>query len=467
METFKITTDETLRETIQHGNNRYPFAYYPDNIWKFDFHRIDWHWHHELEFLYTAEGTALCLIGTSKIELHKGCGIFINSGVLHRFEAQSSTFTPNIVFSPTLLAPENSLIYEKYILPVISSSVPYQVFSPSNTFGKQVLQLLSQICTIQETKPDNELCTIQLLFQLWNILQKNMDWTSDSNSIHRLNHKQARLQAMMQYIHDHYMEEITLETIAASASISKSGALHIFQTGIHCSPVAYLIQYRLAQAAEQLYITQKSVSSIAEETGFTSSGYFCRKFRQCLTIKRSIRYDGTKHKNVIGTTKRKKVRIVDFGDTLTEILKAARREQLKSRMQYGELYHRNYYKEVHVKNRVYYEYYHLDGTQEVPADYKEISFVCLRPDGSLELPSTLGIACRSVSKKLEGFEDFHFHQLRHTYTSNLLSNGAAPKDVQELLGHSDVSTTMNIYAHSTRKAKRDSARLLDKVASNA
>ena len=27
---------------------------------------------------------------------------------------------------------------------------------------------------------------------------------------------------------------------------------------------------------------------------------------------------------------------------------------------------------------------------------------------------------------------------------------AAPKDVQELLGHSDVSTTMNVYAHSTR-----------------
>ena len=39
---------------------------------------------------------------------------------------------------------------------------------------------------------------------------------------------------------------------------------------------------------------------------------------QCLTIKRSIRYDGIKHKNIIGPTKRKKVRIVDFGDTLTE-----------------------------------------------------------------------------------------------------------------------------------------------------
>ena len=35
--------------------------------------------------------------------------------------------------------------------------------------------------------------------------------------------------------------------------------------------------------------------------------------------------------------------------------------------------------------------------------------------------------------------------MRHTYTSNLLANGAAPKDVQELLGHSDVSTTMNVF----------------------
>ena len=280
METFKITTDETLRETIQHGSNRYPFAYYPDNIWKYDFHRIDWHWHHELEFLYVAEGTALCLIGTKKIELHKGSGIFINSGVLHRFEAHSSTLAPNIVFSPTLLAPENSLIYEKYILPVINSSVPYQIFSSSSSVENHILQLLLQIFTIQETEQDHELYTTQLLFQLWNTLQRNMDWTSDSNSIHRLNHKQARLQTMMQYIHDHYMEEITLEMIAASAAISKSGALHIFQSGIHCSPVAYLIQHRLTQAAEQLYITQKSVSSIAKETGFASSGYFCRKFRQ-------------------------------------------------------------------------------------------------------------------------------------------------------------------------------------------
>ena len=187
---------------------------------------------------------------------------------------------------------------------------------------------------------------------------------------------------------------------------------------------------------------------------------------QYLTVKRSVRYDGAKHKTVIGPTKRKKVRTVDFGDTLTAILKKARKEQLKNQMQYGELHHCNYYKEVQDKNRVYYEHYSLEDTQDIPADYNEISFVCLRPDGCLETPSTLSIVCRTLAKKLDGFEGFHFHQLRHTYTSNLLSNGAAPKDVQELLGHSDVSTTMNVYAHATREAKRTSARLLDKVAGN-
>lgn len=45
-------------------------------------------------------------------------------------------------------------------------------------------------------------------------------------------------------------------------------------------------------------------------------------------------------------------------------------------MQYGEFYKRNYYKEVKEKRRIHYELYSLDGTHEMPEDYKEISPVC-------------------------------------------------------------------------------------------
>ena len=184
---------------------------------------------------------------------------------------------------------------------------------------------------------------------------------------------------------------------------------------------------------------------------------------QTITVRHSMRYNGARHKTEISTTKRNKVRTVDFCDTLAEILKAAKASQHKNRFQYGGLYSLNYYKVVQEKGRSYYEVYTMPRSEVAPEGYEEIDFVCLRSDGAIETPGTVSLMCRTAAKKVPGLEGFHFHRLRHTFTSNLLSNGAAPKDVQELLGHADVSTTMNIYAHATREAKRSSARLLDKV----
>ena len=52
---------------------------------------------------------------------------------------------------------------------------------------------------------------------------------------------------------------------------------------------------------------------------------------QYLTVRRSVRYNGATHKHEIGSTKRKKVRIVDFGNALADILKKAKKQQLKNR----------------------------------------------------------------------------------------------------------------------------------------
>lgn len=49
------------------------------------------------------------------------------------------------------------------------------------------------------------------------------------------------------------------------------------------------------------------------------------------------------------------------------------------------------------------------------------------------------------------------HGLRHTHCSLLFEAGATIKEVQERLGHGDVQTTMNIYAHVTEKAKKEAA----------
>ena len=185
---------------------------------------------------------------------------------------------------------------------------------------------------------------------------------------------------------------------------------------------------------------------------------------QSLTVRRSMRYNSTRRQTEIGPTKRKKIRTVDFCDTLAAILREAKRTQQLNRFKYGALYRLNYYKPVKEKNRTYYELYTFERTERLSEEYHEIDLVCARPDGAYESTGAVSTMCRTARKKLNKLnDDFHFHTLRHTYTSNLLSNGAAPKEVQELLGHADVSTTMNTYAHATREGKKSSARLLDRV----
>ncbi|MBW1796843.1 MAG: tyrosine-type recombinase/integrase [Deltaproteobacteria bacterium] len=45
-------------------------------------------------------------------------------------------------------------------------------------------------------------------------------------------------------------------------------------------------------------------------------------------------------------------------------------------------------------------------------------------------------------------KDFHFHDLRHTFCSNLILAAASLKDVKEMIGHSDLSLK-DRYSHLT------------------
>lgn len=65
---------------------------------------------------------------------------------------------------------------------------------------------------------------------------------------------------------------------------------------------------------------------------------------------------------------------MNFCDTLATILKAAKTEQHKNRFRYGELDILNYYLEIKEKYRTYYEVYSLTRSEELPEEYKELSF---------------------------------------------------------------------------------------------
>lgn len=89
---------------------------------------------------------------------------------------------------------------------------------------------------------------------------------------------------MMQFIHSNYPESISLLDIAKVGEVSISTALNLFRNVLNTSPVNYLICYRLRKAALLLTNTEKKVSAISIETGFSNTDYFCKTFKRMYSL---------------------------------------------------------------------------------------------------------------------------------------------------------------------------------------
>ena len=90
---------------------------------------------------------------------------------------------------------------------------------------------------------------------------------------------------------------------------------------------------------------------------------------------------------------------------------------------------------------------------------KDKDYVFVKPDGKLIRPDYVSEHFKILLDKLE-LRHIRFHDLRHSCASLLLAKGIPMKAIQEWLGHSNFSTTANIYAHLDSKSKQLSAQAI-------
>ena len=90
---------------------------------------------------------------------------------------------------------------------------------------------------------------------------------------------------------------------------------------------------------------------------------------------------------------------------------------------------------------------------------KYVDYVCVNEVGNLIKPNYVSEFFPKLLEK-NGLRRIRFHDLRHSCASLMLANGVPMKQIQEWLGHSDFSTTANIYAHLDSSSKLNSANAL-------
>ncbi|MFN3332349.1 MAG: helix-turn-helix domain-containing protein, partial [Caldilinea sp.] len=91
---------------------------------------------------------------------------------------------------------------------------------------------------------------------------------------------QVLVRKAMAYIHRQYVNPVTREDLANYVGMNDDYLTYCFRQELGMTPIDYLNRYRVLQAQRLLLETDKSITTIALEVGFSSNSYFSRVFRR-------------------------------------------------------------------------------------------------------------------------------------------------------------------------------------------
>lgn len=296
---MQYIANHAVMENLRHTNQLFPISEFVDQFDRFSQGSFPTHWHPEMEIQIILKGSAEYIVNGETYLVSEGSAIYIGPEAVHMATALSAhTVGYDIVLLPQfLISLMQTAQCEQFAVPLAIHRPAAQVISPESKEGNVILESLKRMYYTESSHYGYELFLMENLLAIWRnlimIFPKDSEGTYDNGKVLR----EKRMKDMLGYIKKNYPNAITITDIAASANISKSECFRCFAELSQLSPIEYVNQYRLTQAAQLLRTTAQSVSDICYLTGFNSSSYFTKKFKDYykMTPKEYRSHHGMRH----------------------------------------------------------------------------------------------------------------------------------------------------------------------------
>ena len=238
------------------------------------------HFHEDLELIHLLSGELSVTVNQKKFTIYPGDTVLFNTNTIHSTLSERADTTAHVLLLPyehlrRCLPNPESFPFE---LPLLSRDEA----DPIKKEGLQKLSsLLAAACKLCQEQPDfYQAQILSLIYELIYLLCTTFPASGKNAAPGKEYRHYDRLRTVTAYIHEHYMEPLTLDELAAQISVTPAYLSRFFKNSLHLTITEYLTSVRMEHAYTDLITTDYPIHEISEKNGFASYAFFVRKFKE-------------------------------------------------------------------------------------------------------------------------------------------------------------------------------------------
>lgn len=274
---------ERYKEKSHHGSALYPFVcYVQDSVEPMMVK--NYHWHEEVEWIYVVKGNITIEIDMVTYQVKPDSFICISKESLHKIKTEGECLYYAFVFQFAFL---QSLLYDycenNYMIPIEKGQLVFRRYRNFTEEPYQELkEALEELVRIQLQKTEGwQLLTKAALLKIVSLLVINKCFEEvNDNNITNQTEKVETMKNLLSYIREHYQEKIYIKDMAKLVNMNETYFCRYFKKTIGKTPVTYINNLRIEEAAKLIRETDYSITEICYRVGFENVSYFIRQFKE-------------------------------------------------------------------------------------------------------------------------------------------------------------------------------------------